>query len=95
MKARNRKRRRYCQLSRAIGYDVPKIYGIFGVNLEVWNAIAPYALRVFGNDFSAAWDWFTTPALAFSGMRPSDLVRAGEVHSVREHLLKLEYCVYT
>jgi uncharacterized protein (DUF2384 family) len=83
MNARNRKRRRYCQLSRAIGYDVRKIYGFFGENLKIWNAIAPFVLRVFGNDYSAARDWFTTPALAFNGMRPADLVQAGDIQSVR------------
>ncbi|WP_440968091.1 antitoxin Xre/MbcA/ParS toxin-binding domain-containing protein [Massilia sp. GER05] len=95
MNTRNRKRRRYFHLNRAIRYNVRKTYVIFGGNLKIWNAISPYVFRVFGNDYSAAWDWFTKPALAFNGMRPADLVQAGEVQLVREHLLRMEYCVYT
>ncbi|WP_371873430.1 antitoxin Xre/MbcA/ParS toxin-binding domain-containing protein [Massilia phyllostachyos] len=52
-------------------------------------------MPLFGNDFSAAWHWLNTPASALNNSRPIDLVTAAHIETVRDHLIRLEYGVYT
>lgn len=60
-----------------------------------WHAIGANIMRVFGGDVSTALDWFDAPAIAFNGVRPLDLVMQGNMKSLRDHLIRLEYGIYT
>lgn len=62
---------------------------------ESWRAIESDLMPLFGNNFSAAWYWFNTPAIALNNDRPVDLVTAGQIETVRDYLTRLEYGVYT
>jgi uncharacterized protein (DUF2384 family) len=50
---------------------------------------------IFANDFSMVWEWLNAPAIAFNGLRPIDISAKGNVKILREHLVRLEYGVYT
>ncbi|WP_374046713.1 antitoxin Xre/MbcA/ParS toxin-binding domain-containing protein [Massilia sp. YIM B02763] len=61
---------------------------------KFWKAIKLNVTRVFGNDLSIARDWLNTPATALNGARPIDLLNTDNIAALRDHLIKLEYCVY-
>jgi uncharacterized protein (DUF2384 family) len=61
---------------------------------RAWWLVEAEALRLFGNNYILAWDWFIAPAVAFDGARPADLVRAGDRQAVINHLIRMKYCVY-
>lgn len=63
--------------------------------IKGWHAIESDLMPLFGNNFSAAWNWLNTPASALNNNRPIDLVTAGQIEIVRNHLVRLEYGVYT
>ena len=62
--------------------------------IQGWKAIRRDVRRVFGADSAMAWEWFITPAMALNNQSPVDLVVAGDLQLVRDHLTKLEYGVY-
>lgn len=94
MNARSRKKRLYWHDSHAVRGNCPRADRTVTANSRAWRLIEAVALRVFGNNYIFAWDWFTAPALAFNGMRPADLMLAGDVQAVKKHLIRMEYCVY-
>lgn len=95
MNARLRKKKLYHQALNTLAFDqilfslTKSQYG------NEWNAIEDEILRVFGEDRLTAWMWFISPAVALDGRRPVDLVATGNQHLVQEHLIRLEYGVYT
>jgi len=94
MDVKSRKKRLYRHLLRATKHDCQRSDQTVAGNSRAWRLIKADALRVFEHNYTDAWEWFTTPALAFNGMQPADLVRAGDLQFVRNHLIKMEYCVY-
>ena len=80
--------------SRAIPKKILRKLGIGNATI-IWKAIGANIMRVFGGDVSAALDWFNAPAIALGGVRPLDLVMQGHIKSLRDHLIRLEYCIYT
>jgi uncharacterized protein (DUF2384 family) len=95
MNAKFRKKQLYRQIFHTIAQDVLKADATVARDMRAWRSIERNLLRVFGNEYSAAWNWFISPAPALNGMRPANLVQNGNVRSVLEHLVRLEYCVYT
>jgi uncharacterized protein (DUF2384 family) len=95
MRTRLRKKKLYRQVFRALVLDQLLNKLIIDESLEGWNMLEFDLMRLFGNDRLAAWVWFTTPAIALDGNRPADLMAAGDVEVVREHLVRLQYGVYT
>ncbi|WP_371877202.1 antitoxin Xre/MbcA/ParS toxin-binding domain-containing protein [Telluria mixta] len=95
MNARSHKKFFYRRLLRRIDREALVADVAIVKKIKVWRLIKRDVLRLFGNNHSAALNWLVTPALALSGMRPVDLVNNGRVQLVREHLTRLEYCVYT
>lgn len=95
MSARLRKKKLYQQAN--------NIFSPYGLTsgltkkkfLKALRAIEPDLIRAFGNDRFNAWAWFINPVIALDGHRPVDLVVNGRLQVVREHLIRLEYCVYT
>lgn len=63
--------------------------------IEGWCEIRPDVMRIFGGDFSLAWCWFITPAIALDSRPPMGLVAMGELQILKVYLTRLEYCVYT
>ncbi|WP_368854520.1 antitoxin Xre/MbcA/ParS toxin-binding domain-containing protein [Massilia sp. Root335] len=51
-------------------------------------------MQVFGGDIATSLNWFKTPAIALNGMRPLDLVAEGNIESLRDYLIRLEFGVY-
>lgn len=94
MNARSRKKKFYRRSFYTIDRTIIKAYAKAAKDIRAWHLIKRHALRAFGNEYSVAWDWFITPNPNLDGMRPVDLVRIGNVRSVREYLIRLEYCVY-
>jgi uncharacterized protein (DUF2384 family) len=78
---------------RRFSHQLKRTCGV-GNATRVWNAIGVSVMRVFGGDLSIAWNWLNSPAIALNGMRPLDLVATGDIKSLREYLVRLEYGVY-
>jgi len=95
VRTRLRKKKLYRQVFRALVLDQLLNKLIIDESLEGWRILEFDLMRLFGNDRLAAWVWFTTPAIALDGKRPADLMAAGDVEVVREHLVRLQYGVYT
>ena len=60
-----------------------------------WRIIRPEVMRVFGGNRAMAWEWFISRAIALDNRSPMELVVAGNVQLVRDHLIRLEYGTYT
>lgn len=94
MSMRSRRKENYwgagrrCLASRL--FKRPKVFN----ETKLRNAIGLNVTRVFGEDLSVALDWFTAPATAFDGARPLDLLTNENISVLRDHLIRLEYCVY-
>lgn len=61
---------------------------------KVWNTIGASVMQVFGGDIATSLNWFKKPAIALNGMRPLDLVAEGNIESLRDYLIRLEFGVY-
>jgi uncharacterized protein (DUF2384 family) len=95
MRARLRKKKLYCQQRNTFAFNQVLANVLTTQYNKEWREIESDVMRVFGSDRLAAWIWFITPAIALDGRRPADLVAAGGAHVVREHLIRLEFGVYT
>lgn len=94
MSARLRKKKLYRNIFNVHRFKQPLAASMMRKYCKGWRVIEVDVLRLFGNDRLAAWNWFISPAIAFGGRRPADLVAAGSVQVVREHMIRLEYGVY-
>jgi putative toxin-antitoxin system antitoxin component (TIGR02293 family) len=95
MSARSRKKGLYRRLFGRSDSDQLHTGSTKTYRIESWLAIKPDAMRVFGKNSAMAWEWFITPAIALDNKRPIDLVVAGNLQIVRDHLIRLEHGVYT
>jgi uncharacterized protein (DUF2384 family) len=95
MSARLQKRKQYRKFLSELVLNQRLTESMMKKSVDGWHAIESEVMHVFGNDRMAAQAWFITPAIALDGNRPADLVANGNVQLVRDHLLRLQYCVYT
>jgi uncharacterized protein (DUF2384 family) len=95
MNTRSRKKVLYRRLFRTFAQNTLAAKTSIAGDLKNWHLVKSHLLRVFGNDYPAAWHWYVNPVLALDGKRPVDLVLGGDVTLVQELLTRLEYGVYT
>ena len=95
MNARSRKKTLCRKLSKKFNSDQLREESTGDCCVKGWRTIKPDLMRLFGNDFAMARKWFITPAIALDNIRPRDLIAAGKLQIVREHLIRLQYGVYT
>lgn len=94
MNARSRQKRLYWPDSHTVKYDSRSASRSVRAKSRAWRLVEAEALRLFGDNYILAWDWFTAPAVALGGARPVDLVRAGDRKAVINLLIRMKYCVY-